>query len=127
MPILTTSGLCFFKAGEHATTSVSPFRNVSGSEFAVAIISGAEAYISSLARYNFAGNYSSLNTQTRDILSEAVSNYAAAILISHDMSKFTSRVEAESMINLYMDNFTKQVEILKDKKVSDFLKSGTNQ
>lgn len=121
MPILTTSGLCLYKAGVNAGSASSPHRNVSGSEFVIAMISGAEAVLSSIARYDFVTNYSSLNSPTRDILSDAASNYVAAQLIAHDMSQFTSRVEAESMINLYMKNYERAIEMIKDKKQNDFI------
>lgn len=127
MPTLTTSGLCLFKAGVHARTAVSPFRNVSGSAEFIELISGAEGVICNEARYNFISNYSNLNVQTRAVLSDAVSSYVAAQLIANDMSVFTSRVEAEGMINLYMANYEKSRKVLADKKFSDFLRSGSSQ
>ena len=124
MPVLTTSGLVLIKAGKKVDIA---FRNVSGQDQLVQIISGAEAFYSNLARYDFVQNYGSLNTRTRAVLDEGVSSRAAIQLIAYDMSQYTSRVEAESMINLHAKIDEECREIFKDKKVTDFQLRGSSQ
>ena len=124
MPILTTSGMVLIKAGKHVDAA---FRNISGAAELIGFISGAEAKISAEARYNFITNYSSLNSQTRLVLDDCVSSYAANFAIAYDMAQYTSRVEAESMINWNTKVWDDSVKLLKEKKVSDFLITGSSQ
>src|SRR3990167_1827915 len=124
MPVLTTSGLVLIKAGKKVDIA---FRNVSGQDQLVQIISGAEAFYSNLARYDFVANYALLNSRTRAILDEGVSSRAAPQLIAYDMAQYTSRVEAESMINLHVKIDEECRELLKDKKVTDFQLRGSSQ
>ena len=41
--------------------------------------------------------------------------------ISWDMSGFTSRIEAEDMINILRDIALRNISILRDKKTQDFI------
>ena len=75
-----------------------------------------ESYINILCRYNFTDNYTSLNEDVRRILKEAASNYGAIYLISYNMAGYTSRVEAEDMINILMHRFNACVKLLQDQK-----------
>ena len=113
-----------FKAG---MKSHAAFRGISGSDILIQMISGAEAQICSEARYNFIENYNSLNGQTRLLLDDAVSSYVANLMIAYDMSVFTSRVEAESMINLHTNIWNSTKALVKEKKVTDFIINGSSQ
>jgi len=81
----------------------------------------AESVINAMVRYNFSDNYSSLNVDTRGILKEVASNLAAIYVIQYDMSGFTSRIEAEDMINILRDAALRGLSVLRDKKVTDFI------
>ena|SRR3990167_579324 len=124
MPILTTSGLCLLKAGKHVDIA---FRNASGSELLNQMISGAEAQFSVSSGYDFVGNYSSLNSRTRAILDEGVSSLVATQLIAYDMAQYTSRVEAESMINIHNTIYETDLKLLKEKNKTDFMLRGSSQ
>ena len=80
-----------------------------------------EAQINSACRYNFSDAYSGLNVDTKGILKEIASNLAAIYVIQYDMSGFTSRVEAEDMINILRDAALRGLAILRDKKAQDFV------
>ena len=80
-----------------------------------------ESLINSICRYNFSDAYAALNADTKGILKEVASNLAAIYVIQYDMSGFTSRVEAEDMINILRDAALRGLSILKDKKVQDFI------
>jgi len=80
-----------------------------------------ESQINAMARYNFSDAYSGLDADVKGLLKEIASNLAAIYVIQYDMSGFTSRVEAEDMINVLRDAALKGLSILRDKKVQDFI------
>jgi len=84
-------------------------------------VSQAESVINAICRYNFSDNYSTLNADVKGILKEVASNLAAIYVISYDMSGFTTRTEAEDMINILRDGALRGLSILRDKKVQDFI------
>ena len=81
----------------------------------------AESVINNMCRYNFSDNYATLNVDVKNILKEAASNLAAIYVIQFDMSGFTSRTEAENMVNILRDAALRNISILRDKKVVDFI------
>lgn len=84
-------------------------------------VAQAESLINTICRFNFSDSYTTLNVDTRDLLKEIASNLAAIYVISYDMSGFTSRIEAEDMINILRDAALRGLSLLRDKKHSDFL------
>lgn len=85
-------------------------------------MSQVEAQINSACRFNFSDNYGSLNADTKGILKEVASNLAAIYVISYDMEGYTTRIEAENMINILRDAALRNISLLKDKKVTDFIR-----
>ncbi len=86
-------------------------------------VTQAESLINTICRYNFSDNYSTLNIDVKGILKEIASNLAAIYAISYDMSGFTSRIEAEDMINILRDGALRGLSILRDKKPQTFIKN----
>jgi hypothetical protein len=84
-------------------------------------VSQAESLINSVTRFNWSDAYSTLNADTKGILKEVASDLAAIYVIQYDMSGFTSRVEAEDMINILRDAALRGLAILRDKKVKEFI------
>ena len=84
-------------------------------------VAQAESFINCVCRYNFSDTYAALNTDVKCILKEVASNLAAIYCISYDMSGFTSRIEAEDMINVLRDAALRGLSILKEQKVKDFI------
>lgn len=85
----------------------------------------AEAQLSSAARYDWVTNYSSVSTIGKQILKDAVASYAAVKAINYDMSGFTSRQEALTMVNILWAAFQKTLTLLeKDNKYKDFILTG---
>ena len=80
-----------------------------------------ESLINATCRYNFSDNYTTLNDDTKGILKEVASDLAAIYVISYDMSGFSSRIEAEDMINILRDAALRGLDILKEKKHVDFI------
>ena len=81
----------------------------------------AESLINVLCRYNFSDNYSTLNADVRGLLKEVASNIAAIYVITYDMSGFTTRIEAEDMVNILRDAALRGLSLLRDKKNQDFI------
>lgn len=81
-----------------------------------------ESQINADCRYNFSDNYAALNDDTKGILQEIATNLAAIYTIQYDMSGYSSRIEAEDMINILRDAALRNIKLLKDKKVTDFIR-----
>lgn len=82
----------------------------------------AEAYINVACRYNFSDNYAGLNADVQGILSEAAACWVAVDFISYNMAGYTSRIEAEDMINLQWAKFNRCISLLMGKKHETFMK-----
>jgi len=107
---LSTSGAAISKAGANANSTI--------------IASGAtlakwsdevESSLCALTKYDWVTNYSSVKTYFKPILDDIVSDGVALKIINYDMSGFTSRSEAQTMLNILHDNFSRNVEALQDK------------
>jgi len=81
----------------------------------------AESEINIATRHNWSDDYAGLNADVKGILKEAASNLAAIYVISYDMSGFTSRTEAENMVNILRDGYLRCISLLRDKKAQDFM------
>lgn len=55
------------------------------------------------------------------ILSDVVSSLVAIEAICYDMSGYTTRIEAEDMINVLRDGALRGLSILRDKKAQQFI------
>ncbi len=81
----------------------------------------AESEINVLCRYNFSDNYATLNVDTKGLLKSIASSLAAIMVIQYDFSGYSSRTEAEDMINVLRDAALRGMSILRDKKAQDFI------
>lgn len=81
----------------------------------------AESFVNSVCRYNFSDDYAGLNDDVKYIISDVVSSLVAIQAISYDMSGYSSRTEAEDVINVLRDGVLRNMSILRDKKVQDFI------
>ena len=80
-----------------------------------------ESQINAVTRFNWSDEYASLNADTKGLLKEVASNLAAIYVIIYDMSGYTSRIEAEDMINVLRDAALRGLAILRDKKAKEFI------
>ena len=82
----------------------------------------AESVVNCICRFNFSDAVTAgLNTDVEQIFSDIVSSLAAIQAISYDMSGYTSRIEAEDMINVLRDGALRGMSIIRDQKVVDFI------
>lgn len=100
-------------AGANATGKSEAYTN--------SFIAQAESLINVACRYNFSDNYSSLNADVKNLLKEIASDLAAIYVISYSMAGYTSRVEAEDMVNILRDAALRGISLLRDKKAQDFI------
>jgi len=81
----------------------------------------AESLVNCLTRYNFSDTYTTLNADVKGILNDIVSSLVAIEAISYDMSGYTTRIEAEDMVNINKDIALRGIAILRDQKVVTFI------
>ena len=81
----------------------------------------AESVINAASRYNWSDKYATLNADVKGILSDFCSSFVAIEAISYDMSGYTSRIEAEDMVNILRDGMLRNQQILKDIKTQTFI------
>jgi len=88
------------------------------------IILDVEAVINCMTRVDWSAldAASALTATRRKILIDTGAAMAANIGILWDMSGFTSRVEAEDMININRDTYLRNMSILRDKKTQTFIR-----
>ncbi|MCK9371340.1 hypothetical protein M0R04_15610 [Candidatus Dojkabacteria bacterium] len=82
----------------------------------------AEAYINVACRYNFSDNYATLNADVKGILSEMEACWVAVDFISYNMFGYSSRIEAEDMINLQWAKFKRLLEVLIEQMTVTYIK-----
>ena len=81
-----------------------------------------ESSINAATRFNWSDAFTAgLNADVGGILTEAGACMCAIKVISSDMSGYTSRGEAESMINVLRDTYLRNIQFLKDIKVQTFV------
>jgi len=81
----------------------------------------AESAINCHCKYNFSDTYASLNADFKKLLTEAASDLAAIYVINFDMSGFTSRQEALTMINVLWARYQDALKDLFDSNVKEFI------
>jgi len=81
----------------------------------------AESVINAVSRYNWSDAYAGLNVDVKGILSDFCSSFVAIEAISYDMSGYTSRVEAEDMVNILRDGLLRNMQIIKEIKSQTFI------
>ena len=79
-----------------------------------------EAYLCSLVKYNIVANWATLNAVYKLLFSEYACRAVAVEAIKYDMAGYTSRVEAEDLINVHAWRMQAIEEILKKADIQDF-------
>jgi len=80
-----------------------------------------EAYLCSWVKYDLVSNWDELNTVYKLIFSEYVARYIAVEAIKYDMSTYTTRFEAEDLINIHLARLEEIKLLLEKADVQDFL------
>ena len=107
---LTTSGAAIRKAGAGMNTI---FNQASGATILQNWSDQAESSISASTRRDWVGLSASTLTNFKAVLDDCASDIIALKIINYDMVGYTSRVEAQTMLDVIRDNYVRNLEILK--------------
>lgn len=113
------SGAALAKAGAGVSSTITTGWS-STSEYE-GWIEEAEGFLSNLTKFDLITNWTSLNTVYKLIFTEYCSRYAAVEAIKYDMSGYTSRVEAEDLINVNIFRMNEIIKLLDNSDVQDFM------
>ena len=108
--VLTTSGEALAKAGYHYNPDLTTSGALAGWS------NQAEGRIVAETRRNWVSQYAGLSEGIKRILSDIASSLIAKQIISCDMSGYTSRSEAQTMLDVQDDVAETGIRILKDFK-----------
>lgn len=118
--IFCTQAEMLQKAGANVNSTLNAATDVTF-VYSNSFIGQAESEINVLSQYNWSDDYAGLNIDIKSILKEAASNLAAMYCIQYDMSGFSSRYEAETMLDVLRDGYLRCISILRDIKKRDFM------
>lgn len=79
-----------------------------------------ESAINVATRKNWSDGYAALNVDVKYMLMQTAAARCAQIVIMNDMSGFTSRVEAETMLDVLQNMYVTNIELLKMQPQQDF-------
>lgn len=87
------------------------------------IIIDVEAMINCATRYDWSAldSATTMNASIRGILVDTAACLAAIEGVTWDMSGYTSRIEAEDVINVLRDRALMNIQILRNKEVQTFM------
>jgi len=81
----------------------------------------AEAYLSILLKYDIVTNWDSLNATYKKMITEWAARFAAVALIQYNMAGYTTRIEAEDMINSHLFRMNELHKIFEKEEFKNFL------
>ena len=81
----------------------------------------AEAYLSNLLKFNLVTGFGGLTAGIKIIITEWAARYAGMSIIAFNMEGYTSRVEAEDLINIHLKRMADIEKQLNDSSKQDFL------
>lgn len=117
MATLCVSGDVLFQAGG----------KVSGDNLVEAdydrVIEDAEGKMSVAAKEDLITAYASASAHNQKFLRETCSKLAAIELVKYDMGNYSSRIEAEDIINILRDAALLNLSLLKDRDFVNFIKT----
>jgi len=120
------SGAVLAKAGLGRDDSISGGLLLGETEFAVdEWIQEAESTINVLTRYNWTDVYGTLDNDVKHILRACCANLAAIPVVTFNMAGYSTRIEAEDVINVLRDSALRELSILRDKRNQLFLSDPT--
>lgn len=87
-----------------------------------AAVLAAENTVNIAAKFNFSDVWAAtLNVDVKYLITDIVASIVAIQAISYDMSGYTSRIEAEDMINVLRDGVLRGLAIIREADHKDFV------
>ena len=80
-----------------------------------------ESIICDVANNDLITKFSSLTSSGKQILQNISASHGAQQIISYDMSTYTSRFEAQTMLDVLDDDIQKGLNLIKDDKLKTYL------
>jgi hypothetical protein len=84
----------------------------------------AEGFVCTQSRYNWVTNYASVSTIGKEFLRDVTSAYAGIKAMEYDMSGYTSRTEAQTMLDILWSSVVECINLLRDEDFKAFVLSG---
>ena len=113
--IMTTGGEIVQKMGANVSASFTEAMQDA------AVLQG-ESIVNDLTRFNYSDAITAgLNADVVGIFSDFVSSFVAIQGIAYDMSGYTSRGEAESMVTILRDGMLRDFQIIKNTNFETFV------
>ena len=116
MATLSLSGPVLIKAGANVSAVMTADANLEVEGF----IEQAEGVVEAVSRYDYTGNWGTISGPAI-LAQQVVEDLAAIYCIEYDMSGYTSRIEAEDMVNILRDSALRGLSLLRDQKVVTFI------
>ena len=119
--VWTTNAMIAAKAGANVNTTA-----ITAAETDKYVLQ-VESFVNVATRFNWSDAWGStpatpdLNVDVAWILGEITSNMCAMYAIQYDMSGFSSRKEAETMLDVLREGALRGISILRDLKQQDFM------
>jgi len=107
---LTLSGAAVGKAGANCNVI---FNSISGAALLNSWSDMAESSLSTITRRDWVALSGATTANFKQILSDVVSDIIAMKIINYDMSGYTSRLEATTMLDVLKDNLIQNMTALK--------------
>jgi hypothetical protein len=85
--------------------------------------SQVESFLNCFCRHNFSDTFAALNADVKAMLSEYAARYVACCETAYNMAGFTSRIEAEDMLNIHFFRMNKIEELLNKQVTIDFIEA----
>ncbi|NHZ84316.1 MAG: hypothetical protein GWP19_00355 [Planctomycetia bacterium] len=80
----------------------------------------AAGYLSSIIKYDLITNWANMIANIKFLFSEWAARYAGMQLIAYNPAGYTTRIEAEDMINIHVFRMQEIEKILNDSSIQDF-------
>ena len=87
-------------------------------------IKKAEGFVSAQSRYNWVTNYASVSAIGKEFLRDCVSKLAAFYVVKQSMSGYTSRTEAQTLLDANWNAVVEMVNLLRDEDFKAFVLAG---
>ena len=113
---LSTSGAAISKAGLNANAAI-----IASVATLAKWSDQAEAQIAVLTRKNWVTDYAAVTTNFKPVLDDAVSDLIAMRIVNYDMSGYTGKREAETILDVLRDSFSRILSVLDKDNVKEVM------
>ncbi|KKL85264.1 hypothetical protein LCGC14_1956480 [marine sediment metagenome] len=113
---LCTSAQIIILAGANANATI-----VADTTSTAEFINRAEGLIIAETTFDWIANYTALSASVKLIVNVTCASLAAMSIIQYDMSGYTSRLEAQTMLDVLWNQYREGIKILKDKDSQTFI------